>query len=494
MPQRRTKYPRELLTLEITDLREVCPLPPRARCGIPVRRSRAGPPARSPSRVAPDQRHRACAGFPAVRSQGFKPVKQVLDRAPRGYGGKTLVHVSPLPRLDIQSGGVGSWRHGAFLSGGAARRHVGNRPEGALTASSGFADAPWNRNRPRISGRGTKPPNVLNDTSHPGGTGVDRRLASRALAYGPPSSSRKAVAIALARRLSLPACLRNSAISLRACGNAERAAQLRQRPAQRPERVVSLAEHQPGQPRPRHRSLGQHQIGQHAPRLMPTRRGDHHAVALNLRPAQQANPEPRHNTPIVNRRALPPEETAEDCPPAPEQRSSLASTFPSDPQRDKLAPRSSQHVWEGPFPDMTGAPAVVGKHAPQSALTRRLPGRHAIVHGDAESSPPLPVGNKRPPISTTGNRRARPPGLRAKPGENCPVTARMAPADRQQSATRTPPRSAEVHTWQSAGRLLSVRTTPVGRLLVSAWRGTRTRPGSTGQSQRTTGIAGGALP
>jgi hypothetical protein len=119
-------------------------------------------------------------GFPQFALRDLKPVKQVLDRAPRGYGGKTLVHVSPLPRLDIQSGGVGSWRHGAFLSGGAARRHVGNRPEGALTASSGFADAPWNRNRPRISGRGTKPPNVLNDTSHPGGTGVDRRLTSRA--------------------------------------------------------------------------------------------------------------------------------------------------------------------------------------------------------------------------------------------------------------------------------------------------------------------------
>jgi hypothetical protein len=173
MPQRRTKYPRELLTLEITDLREVCPLPPRARCGIPVRRlERDRPPgpldaSRQTSGIELAQ------GFPQFALRDLKPVKQVLDRAPRGYGGKTLVHVSPLPRLDIQSGCVGSWRHGAFLSGGAARRHVGNRPEGALTASSGFADAPWNRNRPRISGRGTKPPNVLNDTSHPGGTGVD---------------------------------------------------------------------------------------------------------------------------------------------------------------------------------------------------------------------------------------------------------------------------------------------------------------------------------
>jgi hypothetical protein len=143
-------------------------------------------------------------GFPQFAFRDLKPVNQVLDRAPRGHGGKTFVHDSPLPRLDIQSGGVGSWRHGAFLSGGAARRHVGIGPKERSPPQSGFADAPWNRNRPRISGRGPKPPNVLNDTSHPGGTGVDPTPGVPRLAYGPPSSSRKAVAIALARRLSLP--------------------------------------------------------------------------------------------------------------------------------------------------------------------------------------------------------------------------------------------------------------------------------------------------
>jgi hypothetical protein len=62
------------------------------------------------------------------------------------------------------------------------------------------------------------------------------------------------------------------------------------------------------------------------------------------------------------------------------------------------------------------------------------------------SSRPLPVENKRPPISTSGNTRARPPGLRAKPEDNCAVTTRIAPAGPSTSGTRTPPKSAEAHT------------------------------------------------
>ena len=80
-------------------------------------------------------------------------------------------------------------------------------------------------------------------------------------------------------------------------GNPERAAQLRQRPTQRPERIISLAEHQPSQPHPRHRPLSQHQIRQNSPRLMPARWRPNHTVTLDLRAPQQANHEPRHGIP-----------------------------------------------------------------------------------------------------------------------------------------------------------------------------------------------------
>ena len=75
-------------------------------------------------------------------------------------------------------------------------------------------------------------------------------------------------------------------------GDAERATQLRQRPAQRRQRIVGLAEDQAGQPRPRDRPLGQDQISEHGPRLVPARRHGHHPIALDLRRSQQADHEP----------------------------------------------------------------------------------------------------------------------------------------------------------------------------------------------------------
>ena len=84
---------------------------------------------------------------------------------------------------------------------------------------------------------------------------------------------------------------------------AERAAQLRQRPAQRPARVVGVAEDQAGQPRARDRPLGQRQIREHRPRLVPARRGDGHVVALDLRRSQQADRERRHRTMLTGVRA-----------------------------------------------------------------------------------------------------------------------------------------------------------------------------------------------
>jgi hypothetical protein len=58
----------------------------------------------------------------------------------------------------------------------------------------------------------------------------------------------------------------------------------------------------------------------------------------------------------------------------------------------------------------------------------------------APSSRSLPVGNKRPPISTSGNTRARSPGLRAKPEEplgHCssgpPERQRALPEPRQEA-------------------------------------------------------------
>ncbi len=81
--------------------------------------------------------------------------------------------------------------------------------------------------------------------------------------------------------------------------DAERATQLRQRPTQRPKRIIGIAEDQPGQPRPRDRSLRQDQIPEHGPRLVTTRRSDNHAIALDLRRSQQTDHERRHGTTIV---------------------------------------------------------------------------------------------------------------------------------------------------------------------------------------------------
>ena len=84
----------------------------------------------------------------------------------------------------------------------------------------------------------------------------------------------------------------------------ERAPQLREAPAQRPERVGGVAEDQRGQLRPRHRPAGQHQIGEHGPRLVPPRRSDDQGIALDLRASDQADGERRHDVPIVNRSPL----------------------------------------------------------------------------------------------------------------------------------------------------------------------------------------------
>ena len=83
-------------------------------------------------------------------------------------------------------------------------------------------------------------------------------------------------------------------------GDPKSATQLRQRPAQRPTRIIGIAEDQPGQPRARHRPLRQNHVRQHGPRLMTTRRNDNHAVALDLRRPQQADHERRHDITIVN--------------------------------------------------------------------------------------------------------------------------------------------------------------------------------------------------
>ena len=87
-------------------------------------------------------------------------------------------------------------------------------------------------------------------------------------------------------------------------GNPKSTTQLRQRPAQRPARIIGITEDQPRQPRARHRPLRQDHVRQHGPRLMTTRRRDNHSVALNLRRSQQADHVRRHDTTIVNRPAL----------------------------------------------------------------------------------------------------------------------------------------------------------------------------------------------
>ena len=73
---------------------------------------------------------------------------------------------------------------------------------------------------------------------------------------------------------------------------AERAAQLRERPAQRAERVVGAAEDQLGQPGARDGPLGQREVGEHRPRLAAARRGRRRAVAQDRRAAEQPDLEP----------------------------------------------------------------------------------------------------------------------------------------------------------------------------------------------------------
>jgi hypothetical protein len=82
--------------------------------------------------------------------------------------------------------------------------------------------------------------------------------------------------------------------------NAEGATQLRQRPAQRTQRVVRVTEDQVRQPCTRNRTLRQQPIRKHGPRLVtPGRRGKN-AIALDLRRSHQADHELRHDTRIVD--------------------------------------------------------------------------------------------------------------------------------------------------------------------------------------------------
>lgn len=66
-------------------------------------------------------------------------------------------------------------------------------------------------------------------------------------------------------------------------GDAKRASQLRQRPAQRATRIIGIAEHEPGQPRTPDRSLCQRHVRQHGPGLATARRRDNDPIALDLR-------------------------------------------------------------------------------------------------------------------------------------------------------------------------------------------------------------------
>jgi hypothetical protein len=77
-------------------------------------------------------------------------------------------------------------------------------------------------------------------------------------------------------------------------GRAERAAQLRERPAERAERITGVAEDQPGELRARHGPFGQQRVGEHRPRFVATRRHGDDALALDLRLSQQANHERGH--------------------------------------------------------------------------------------------------------------------------------------------------------------------------------------------------------
>ena len=78
---------------------------------------------------------------------------------------------------------------------------------------------------------------------------------------------------------------------------AELAPQLGQGPPQGPERVVRLVEQQLGQVPAAGRPLGQQQVGQQGPRLATARRRRRHAVPLDGRRAEQADP--HHGNPLL---------------------------------------------------------------------------------------------------------------------------------------------------------------------------------------------------
>ena len=129
------------------------------------------------------------------------------------------------------------------------------------------------------------------------GAGIDtlEQLASRERGIGVARSEREHVHASVRRqhqRQGIPA--------QRHVGP-QRSAQLRQRPAQRPERVGGISEDQPRQPRPRHRSLGQQQIGEHRPGLVATRRSGGSVGVRYLRRPEQADHKRRHDLTIVDR-------------------------------------------------------------------------------------------------------------------------------------------------------------------------------------------------
>ena len=166
-------------------------------------------------------------------------------------------------------------------------------------------------------------------------------------------------------------------------GDPKRPTELRQRPAQRPARIVGIAEDEPGQLRARHRSLRQDHVRQHGPRLMTTRRSDNHAVALDLRRSQQADHERRHNITIVNRRARP----------------RVDSTSPSTAGRDRPDPSlppsptsSSTLLLPPPLPPPPPPPSPPppfppGRPAPPS---HRPPATRSVLQPPSPPPPPLP--------------------------------------------------------------------------------------------------------
>jgi hypothetical protein len=75
--------------------------------------------------------------FTEVALLHVEVAKKILQRAARGHAGEALVHVPSLSRLDIQSGGIRSWRHcAAFLALQAASLAPAQRGSRRITGGS----------------------------------------------------------------------------------------------------------------------------------------------------------------------------------------------------------------------------------------------------------------------------------------------------------------------------------------------------------------------